>query len=391
MAESVVDRGRLSYALEVTPGTTPSVALQRLRFTADTLEEVKEVKESDEIREDRQLTDVMRTGVAVSGAINFELSGTTYDDFLFAALMASAWSSPVTVTASTISAANSDNSFNDSGNGFGSLVVGQWIKASGFTNATNNGYFKILTKTNAKITVVGKAALEDESSGSSRTIKMGAQIVNGTTKKTISMERQYTDQTNHFAAYRQLVPGSLNLTVTARQLITGSISLSGRREENLSATIGNGSYTAPTSTTPMNVTENLQAIISDMEAVGTLAKYMVQEVTLALNNNLRPRDEAGELGPTSHGEGRISLTGTLKSYYRSTQPISRFLNHDAIGLSIIAQDGAGNAYVIEMPSVRLTKAARPLSGINTDVMNDINWTARMHPTEGVMIRITRFP
>jgi len=55
----------------------------------------------------------------------------------------------------TVSAANADNSFNDSASGFGSFIAGQWIKVSGFINDANNSYFKIASVTASKIVVSG--------------------------------------------------------------------------------------------------------------------------------------------------------------------------------------------------------------------------------------------
>ena len=105
MAESISNRVRLSYVAEVTPGTTPSSALQRVRFTRETFEETKRTKVSDEISEDRQIVDIHRVGVSAAGEVGFELSGTTYDELIAGAMKSAGWSSAVTVTASTISTA----------------------------------------------------------------------------------------------------------------------------------------------------------------------------------------------------------------------------------------------------------------------------------------------
>lgn len=60
-----------------------------------------------------------------------------------------------TKTAATISAAASDSSYNDSGNGFltAGFLAGQIITVSGFANAANNGKRKIATAAAGKLTV----------------------------------------------------------------------------------------------------------------------------------------------------------------------------------------------------------------------------------------------
>jgi hypothetical protein len=65
---------------------------------------------------------------------------------------------PATITASTISADASDNSFNDSGTGFVSagFEVGQSVTVSGFTgNTANNSTFVITALTAGKMTIGG--------------------------------------------------------------------------------------------------------------------------------------------------------------------------------------------------------------------------------------------
>ena len=69
-----------------------------------------------------------------------------------------------------ISAASADNSFNSVAGNFSTITAGQFIKVNGFTvNAVNNGYFKVVTKTNTKITVTG-ATLITEAIGALKTI-----------------------------------------------------------------------------------------------------------------------------------------------------------------------------------------------------------------------------
>lgn len=68
---------------------------------------------------------------------------------------------PITsVTAGTVSAAATDDSFNDSASGFGSFKAGQGITVSGFTETANNGEFFVTLATAAKLTTSGALALE---------------------------------------------------------------------------------------------------------------------------------------------------------------------------------------------------------------------------------------
>lgn len=92
------------------------------------------------------------------------------------ALAVSKLSSSVTITASTISAQASDNSFNDSGSGFVSagFTVGKAVKVSGFTGSVaNNIYSGVVTAVTAgKLTIGGTDGdvIVDDAAGESVTI-----------------------------------------------------------------------------------------------------------------------------------------------------------------------------------------------------------------------------
>jgi hypothetical protein len=84
-------------------------------------------------------------------------------------------STSVTITENSISAAASDNSFNDSGTGFVSagFAVGDRIKVTGFANGANNLLVGIVTDLTAgKMTIGGTDGdvIVDESSGASVTV-----------------------------------------------------------------------------------------------------------------------------------------------------------------------------------------------------------------------------
>jgi hypothetical protein len=85
-------------------------------------------------------------------------------------------STTVTITATTISAAASDNSYNDSGSGFvtAGFAVGDRVKVSGFTgNTANNIFVGIVTAlTTAKMTIGGTDGdvIVDDAAGESVTI-----------------------------------------------------------------------------------------------------------------------------------------------------------------------------------------------------------------------------
>lgn len=380
---SDANRIRIAYKAETVYGTVPaSSSLPEVRLTGESLKQDTQSENSAEIRRDRQIAEVVRTNIAVSGDINFEFSATTFVDFLQWTLQSAGWSTVITVTASTISASSVDNSINDSAAGFGSLAAGQWIKVSGFAvNQTNNGYFKIVSKTSTKIVLSHGATLITEAAGASVTIRMGAQIVNGVTLTSATMERNYADLTNIFARYTGCCFDNMSLAISAENIITGSFGIIGKKETSETASFGSG-YDAQGTDPIMNGIDHVLKVIeggTEMDATSW---------SFQLNNNLRGRTQISDLGQVSVGSGTCECSGTLQAYFTTAAIMNKYLGFTATSLAIIVYDGT-KGYVIEFPNIRFTNGQRTGGGLNQDIIADLTWSASRHATEDVTIRIAQ--
>ena len=358
-----------------------------LRLTGESLAQITGITVSEEIRNDRQVVDVIRTGLDVSGDINFELSYSAYDEFLEALLMSAVWTAaPVTVgPIATIDAASADNSFNDSGSGFAAFVVNGWVKVSGFlTNPTNNGIFKIVSVAAGKIVVSG-GTLITEAIGDSVTIQQGAEINNGTTFRSFNIEKEYTDLSNEFAIFVGMVLSTMSLTVTPDAIINGSFGFLGKTETSATATAGDGAPTAAATGSVMNAIDNVTSVLDGQ------ATFATTGFTMSLDNNLRSRLQVGTLGPISIGTGKVAVSGTLQQYFTTKAIMDKYLNFTTSSLAIIFTDDAGDILIMDFPAVKYTAGARVAGGENTDIIADLSWTAFREATEDVTIRMVRIP
>ena len=385
MGVSDTNRVQLAYVEETSFGQQVTGSnLQTLRHTGETLKQETGIQVSQEIRSDRQIADVARTSIHASGQINYEMSYGAYDDLLAAALLAADWSSPETVgPVVTIAAVASGNKFTDSGAGFGSLDVGQWIKVSGFANAANNGFFKLVSVAAGEIVVSG-GTLEDESAGPTVTITQGGQIVNGTTKTSFNIERTFSDLSGERSLFTGMMVDTLALNAALNAMITGSMGFIGSREESLAASGGTG-YDAAATGEVMNGVDDIAGLLENEVSVNA------QSLGLNLANNLRAREKLGHLGAFDMGTGTVNVTGTLEAYFESATMFDKYLDYTATSLSLVLLDGAGNAYVIELPNVRFTDGSRQAGAQNQDVLANLSFQAFRHATEDVTIRIARFP
>lgn len=381
---SDANRVGLAYIEETVFGVTPSgpPTLQDLRFVSESLAQITGTVASNEIRSDRQVTDLIRTGLNAGGDINFEMSYGTFDDFLEAALLSAAWTSPVSFGAvTTVDAASADNSFNDSGAGF-AFTAFEWIYVTGFSDPANNGWFKIITQTASKLVVSG-GTLVTEAVGPSIDIDQGASIKAGTTFRSFAIERVYADLSTTFAILNGMAINTLNLAIAADQIITGSFGFIGKTEASASATAGDGSNTATTTADVMNGVDNVNAVLEGQ------VDYPITAFNMALNNNLRERLQVATLGPISIGSGTITITGTIQAYFTTVAAMDKYLGDTATSLAIALRDGAGNNYVIDMPRVKFSRGQRVAGGINTDVIADLDFTAYRGVTDTQSLRIVR--
>lgn len=95
MTNAVTSATRLSYIAESTENVIPtSPGWQNLRFTSETLNYNKVTVQSDEIRPDRNVSDLIDVGYGSGGNFGFELSYGTLDALL-ESLFFSTWSSNI--------------------------------------------------------------------------------------------------------------------------------------------------------------------------------------------------------------------------------------------------------------------------------------------------------
>jgi hypothetical protein len=175
------NRVQLSYIQETTWGVTPATAPPtEIRMTGESLTYDLSNTTSAEIRSDRQVSDLIQSGASMTGGFNFEFSYESFDDFIAGALW-STWSTKLSTTSTTISVATlTTNRFVTTiATDIAGIVVGQWIKTSGFAAATNNGFFQVTSVATLELTV--GTALEKVTAGATVTLQ-ARYIRNGTTE-----------------------------------------------------------------------------------------------------------------------------------------------------------------------------------------------------------------
>ena len=109
---------RLAFVPETTWGATPATpAFKKLRFTGETLAAEKNTTQSNEIRDDRNVSDLIQTARMGSGNIDAEFSYGTFDD-LFAMMLCNDWATDVLKNGVAEKSATFEKTFNKSDGSF---------------------------------------------------------------------------------------------------------------------------------------------------------------------------------------------------------------------------------------------------------------------------------
>jgi len=378
----------LRFVEESTYGETPSgpPTLQTLRFTSESLKESTDSTKSNEIRADRATSDIIRTGVRAAGDINGEMSYGTYDTLIKHAFLDSAYSTVIDDTDTTYSMDDTDNSINDSGNGFvtDGWAEGMWMEIRGFTGtAANNGYARCETVAAGKI-ILSHHTVVTDAAGESVTLKNSGHLTAGTTLGSSVFEKEFTDLSNTFATYNGLSPNVWELAISSNGILTTRFGMIGKREVSVTSTIGDGSPTAATTTSVMNGIDNVVGIFEG----GT--SFDLTSFNFTLTNNLRERLKIGTLGAFELGKGSIDISGSFTAYLSSNTLPDKHLNWTDTSIAVVMEDAAGNAYALDIPSVKIVDSDRNATGLNTDVLLNATFNGKLHPTELITLGWSRF-
>lgn len=393
------NREQISYGVETTFATVPAVAFQEVRFTSDSLGQDTETTSSQEIRSDRQVSDIIRTNISAAGDVAGELSYGARDPWLKGVLQSAAWSSASSAATGTdyTFAAAGQTVTSGSNNEFSSLAAGDWITISGAAQSANNGTFRINavqstnpgTADNDRLVLEhGLTSIVNESTGATVVVTKEARITNGTTFESYLIQKQFQDLTNIYEIYYGMAPNTWNLSIGLNGIATTTFGFIGSKAESKTSNSSTGSVTAATTAAVMNSIDNVVAI---KDASTGSSNLCFQNWSLDLNNNLRARGCIGRLGAASIGSGTVDLTGSTQALFESHAIIDQYLNFTTSYQILRLRDAANNRYIIDVPAIKYTNARRVAGGINQDIIADLSWSAFRHSTLGYTIRIVRIP
>lgn len=383
---------QLFYNEESVWGTTPSAPMKEFRFTSESLNQATETAVSEEIRDDRQVADIIRTQVSANGEAGIELSYGAHDDLLEGALF-SDWTTDLNSTGSLTFAVGSPTSTTSitcaaSPGIFTSarIVAGMWVQISGSAvSPTRNGFFKVAQRLdNDTIEVVGTIP-----AGSESVRIRGGFLRNGVTRKSYSLEKLFSDLSPvQYVGFKGMRVGSLSLNIAPGSILNGGFSFEGKQAFAAGVTIGNGSITDAPTNDVLNAVDNITDIKIDGASPGTGVFFT--EVSLEVQNNLRAQPAIGSLANIGIGAGRCMVSGSIQSYFQNRTLLDKYLAFTTTALSFRAVDGLGNSYLFDFPAVKFSTGANDTPGNDEDVVVNLEFMCKRDPVYDFMFGISRF-
>ncbi len=366
--------------------TTPATPeFQALRYTGESVAYNRRNITSNEIRDDRMTSDLITVGADVSGDLNYELSYSSFDE-LIAAALCSNWS----------------------GN-----AIKNGIVAKSFTFQKHFQDLAVPIFQNFVGCRIGGMTLEFQT----------AQILTG---KFSVMGCQATNSTSQIAGATFVQPGEGNEPMNAVSNLSGISKNSGQITAIAITNAGTGYTTAPTvsftggggsGATATAVTDGdtiTDVIITDpgegytsaptvaftggggasaaaTATIGGLLPAKIRSMSMELTNNLRGQEAIGTLGYIGIALGRLEITGNIELYFENDSEYQTFLDNDDFRFSFMLQDHAGNSYEMIFPRVKYEEGTILSGGLDQDLMVNGKWRALADQDEDCMIEIIRTP
>lgn len=377
----------IGFIKETTWGVTPTTPrLKGLRITGEDLMHEKETIQSQEVRADRQVADLVEVGVQASGGFEFELSYGSFTPFLIAALFAT----PVVINlaAVTCDLTASSQLVEGVAGDFDDIPVGATVKVAGATTPANNGLKLVVAKEadGSALTLAPGSLTADEAAVDLDFT--GTHLRNGTTRSSFSLERRLITSAgaDFFHSFLGQTVDSMELAFESKQIVTGSFAfvgkIGGAGDNSLDAAVAASGYD-PADTTPvMNATANIGNFLFD----NTASAECLKSLSLTIANGLRGKDCMGTKGNFDIGVGTFEVTGNLSGYFLNNALYQKYLDHANVALSWQVTDALGNTLVFTLPRLKLATSDPKVEGRNTDVMVNADFTAILDPvTQATMI------
>lgn len=381
-----------TYALlESTWGTLASGNFKQIGFITEEIGGFREQSESRQVTGKAMVTKHIEVDRGARGSWSSHLVYGNFDEFV-PTLYRNDWT-----TKSTVIGSNTDVSFTtsgaqvnlDAGTWDNTPAVGKWIKIKGATNSGNNGVGKVSAATSNSITLAEwSGTFTTESAGASVSIVIGDDIVNGTTDKSVSYVRDYTDLSSNIAQILGVVFHSMRLGVNrdARALIEVAMQCQAK-DETSETSVSLGTTTEPAAgKTPMSASLTNQTAFIDG------AKFGLRSFDIDSSIVATPDADIGSEGRESITRGTFRTNGSIRAVYDANSKLEhdKFLAGTELALALALTSAEGDWYIFDYPTAKFTEASRAGGQIDQPTFFNAQFGVSEDTSESIAARLVRF-
>jgi len=205
--------------------------------------------------------------------------------------------------------------------------------------------------------------------------------------RSFTFEMEPEDWTSaRFLQFKGMKVGGMSLSVSYGSIVTGSFQLAGKSAiVGTSTLVGSTASAAAGTSEVMDGSSGVSAI-----SIGGDVTIPVRSVSVNLSNTMRPQEGIGQSGPTNQNSGRSMVTGSVEVYFDDITLYEALLNSTAVAIVFTIATG-GKAYIVSMPKVKFNDGVPAVSGVDTDLMLPLNFTALFDSATGTQMSIARIP
>jgi len=209
----------------------------------------------------------------------------------------------------------------------------------------------------------------------------------GVLKPSFSLEVGFEDWSPvQYLQYKGMRIGGFDLGFAFGEVVKGSFNWQGNTALQSTTSLrgtGTAPLAAPT-TEVMDASAGLTAVTID----GGAPVGAIKRINIKLENNLRPIEGVGSATPTGISYGRGVLTGSLEMYFESAAMYTKLLAGTTAALSWTVAKNA-KSYQFTIPKLKFNSGNPPATGVDTDVMINLEFTGLYDGTALSNLVITR--
>lgn len=208
----------------------------------------------------------------------------------------------------------------------------------------------------------------------------------GTTRRSFTIERFFGDIVSADKPYHRFTGVEFNtlaLSIAANAMVTGTLGVLGSSLETATVAVAGATYSAPTTTSP------LDSFTGSLLENGTPIA-VITEITLNVNNGLETRFVVGSKASIRPSIARSNVSGNITAYFENSTLLDKFINETESAIEFNMPDGAGNNLKVTLPRIKYTGGQPDVAGEGPITLS-MPFQALLDTASGTNIEIEREP